>query len=651
MALQMKKLSDYSLTQKVFLIPLVAVFCFGAYLIYSFMALSAGSSIVMNIRDSDLPKLEAADKNISRFDAIMVALNTAAATGEKEYLNVAKDKASEISASYVILENLDVAHKSEIEKLQSSFNIYFSLAHDISLQMAEKNIPPSYYLQVAKMQAARDDYLSGALAYRDAAEKYFHESVAESMEKSERAKKLGTSIGMLMLLTIILLTWLVMGDIAHKKQTEARLIEVSHYDVLTKIPNRFLLSDRMKQAIFQTTRERNMMAVCYLDLDGFKPINDTFGHEAGDRVLVEIAKRIGAAIRGGDTVARLGGDEFAVLLLGLDQGEECVATLERLLATIAQPITIKNHTCTVSASIGVSIYPLDDEDPDILLRHADHSMYLAKQSGKNRFHIYDPTLDRHSRDQHAFLKNIRHALEQGQFELHYQPKINLRTKEMVGAEALIRWQHPERGLLFPAEFLRHIDNTDLDIEIGEWVTATALTQMHLWRSKGLDIKVSINISGYHLESAKFVGRLQQQLAQYPDLPHGKLQIEVLETVALDDISAVSGIIDSCRKFGVGFALDDFGTGYSSLSYLSGLPVDTLKIDQSFVRDMLEDKGDMAIVLGIIALAKAFDREIVAEGIETEEQYKALLDMGCELGQGYGIGRPMTADKLANWRMS
>ena len=440
----------------------------------------------------------------------------------------------------------------------------------------------------------------------------------------------------------------VFSDISHLKEHEAELISAAHFDALTGIPNRILLADRMKQAIAQTSRENNMMAVCYLDLDGFKPINDSLGHEAGDDVLIEVAKRIGNTIRGGDTNARLGGDEFVVLLLGLDRGEECVATLERMLAAIAAPITLKNKTVSVSASIGVSIYPIDDQDPDTLLRHADQAMYVAKQSGKNRFHIYDPALDRRARDQHEFLKSIRYALEQNQFELYYQPKVNLFTQKLAGVEALIRWRHPERGLLPPSEFLHFIENTDLDIEIGEWVTTTALAQMEQWRKDGLDIEVSINITGYHLESLHFVEKLKKILASFPDTPSGKLQIEVLETVALNDINVVREIIGSCRALGIAFALDDFGTGYSSLSYLSSLPVDVLKIDQSFVRDMLDDKGDMAIVQGIIALATAFERQTVAEGIETKAHYQALLNMGCELGQGYCIARPMPADKLANW---
>jgi diguanylate cyclase (GGDEF)-like protein/PAS domain S-box-containing protein len=441
----------------------------------------------------------------------------------------------------------------------------------------------------------------------------------------------------------------VFSDISHLKEHEAELSRIAHYDALTGIPNRVLLADRMKQAIAQTSREQDMAAVCYLDLDGFKQINDTLGHDAGDQVLVEVARRMTDTIRGGDTVARLGGDEFVVVLLGLEKGEECVATLERLLAAIAEPMSVKDHTLSLSTSIGVSLYPLDDENPDTLLRHADQAMYLAKQAGKNRFHIYDPALDMRTRNQNEFMNNIRRGLELEQLELHYQPKIDLRTKRLAGAEALVRWRHPERGLLFPAEFLRPYENTELDIDIGDWVVAAALAQADRWRRAGLAIEVSINISAHHLESPMFAEKLRRQLAQYPELPPGRLQIELQETVVLKDIAIVREVLDACRKFGVRFALDDFGTGYSSLSYLSTLPVDVLKIDQSFVHDMLEDPGDLAIVQGIVALARAFGRETVAEGIESDAHYRALLDIGCELGQGYGIARPMTADELARWR--
>jgi diguanylate cyclase (GGDEF)-like protein/PAS domain S-box-containing protein len=440
----------------------------------------------------------------------------------------------------------------------------------------------------------------------------------------------------------------VFSDISHLKEHEAELTRVAHYDPLTSIPNRLLLADRMKQGISQTSRDQNMMAVCYLDLDGFKLINDTMGHEVGDAILVEVSKRIENTIRGGDTVARLGGDEFVILLLGLEKGEESLATLERLLKSISDPIIVQNKTLKISASIGVSIYPSDNEDPDTLLRHADQAMYVAKESGKNRYHIYDVEMDKRSRFQNTFLQSIRHALEQNQFELYYQPKINLRTKELVGAEALIRWRHPERGILPPSEFLRQIENTVLDIEIGEWVTKTALAQLEQWRKVGLDVEISINISGYHLESNGFAEKLKQHLSHYPNLPADKLQIEVLETVALNDINVVREIIGACRELGVSFALDDFGTGYSSLSYLNALPVDALKIDQTFVRDMLEDEGDRAIVVGVIALAKAFRRQTIAEGIESKAHIQVLDGMGCELGQGYGIARPMPANELVTW---
>jgi diguanylate cyclase (GGDEF)-like protein/PAS domain S-box-containing protein len=440
----------------------------------------------------------------------------------------------------------------------------------------------------------------------------------------------------------------ISSDITQLKQHEKQLERIAHYDALTGIPNRTLLADRMRQAIARTAREQNMMAVCYLDLDEFKPINDTLGHEAGDHVLIEIVQRIQSAIRGGDTVARLGGDEFVILLLGQERGEECSATLARLLTIIAEPISIMGKSVCLSASIGVSIYPLDDEDSDTLLRHADQAMYVAKQSGKNRFHIYDPALDQRARDQQGLLKNIHTGLDQKQFELYYQPKVDLLTQQLTGAEALIRWNHPEQGLLSPAKFLPAIENTELDILIGEWVIASALHQLDQWRAVGLDIEISINISAYHLESSRFAEKLQQQLALHPALPANRLQIEVLETVALDDINQVSRIIEQCKKIGVRFALDDFGTGYSSLSYLSNLPVDTLKIDQSFMRNLSASKGDHAIVMGIIALSKAFDLQTVAEGLETQSHFQTLLDMGCDIGQGYGIARPMPAASLLDW---
>ncbi len=437
-------------------------------------------------------------------------------------------------------------------------------------------------------------------------------------------------------------------DITALKQHEKQLEQTAYYDALTGIPNRVLLADRMKQSLAQASRNGNLVTVCYLDLDGFKPINDSMGHEVGDSVLIEVARRIKGSIRSGDTVARLGGDEFVILLMGLEGDEKCFNTLDRMLETIACPIDVGDKQFSLSASIGVTQFPEDDGNADSLLRHADQAMYSAKKAGKNRYHLYDQKSDQRNRTIMALLNQISHGLECGQFALHYQPKVSLSTRRVVGAEALIRWNHPERGLMLPGEFLYALDDTDLEVTLGEWVVVSALKQLREWQRSGLPLELSINISAFHLQSVDFVGKLRQMVTGFQELPPGSLQIEIVETAALNDMANMIRIIEECRSFGVNFALDDFGTGYSSLSYLSNLPVHTLKIDQSFVRDMLDDKGDYAIVQGVIALAKTFGHETVAEGIETSEIYQTLLKMGCETGQGYGIARPMPADELPKW---
>ena len=438
-------------------------------------------------------------------------------------------------------------------------------------------------------------------------------------------------------------------DVTERMEHERQLEHMAHFDTLTGVPNRALLADRLHQALARAKRERSLLAVCYIDLDGFKPINDRLGHEAGDRVLVEVTRRIREAVRAEDTVARLGGDEFVVLLVGLQQPEECAGSLQRLLDRINQPISVLGESLGVSASIGVALYPEDEQDADTLLRHADQAMYVAKQAGRNRYHLFDAASDQRARSHHELLQQIRRGLGAGEFELFYQPKVDMGTRRMVGAEALIRWRHPERGLLAPGEFLRAIDNTELEIELGEWVIRSAAAQLRRWRGAGHEFEVSINISAYHLQSREFVRKLREALpCRRPQGCHHCLQIEVLETSALEDTARIGELIHECRQFGIGFALDDFGTGYSSLTYLSKLDVDTLKIDQSFVRDMERDKGDHAVVQGIIALARAFEMKVVAEGVETEGQFQALLGMGCGVAQGYGIARPMPVAELEAW---
>jgi diguanylate cyclase (GGDEF)-like protein len=425
---------------------------------------------------------------------------------------------------------------------------------------------------------------------------------------------------------------------------------IAHVDALTGVAGRLMLADRMAQGLARARREQELLVVCYLDLDGYKAIADRLGHATGDRVLVEIAGRLREAVREEDTVARLDGDEFVVLLVGLRALEECAGSLQRMLDRIRLPVVAAGEALEVSASIGVALFPQDEEDAETLLRHAKLAMNLAKLGGRDRFHLYDAASDRRAREHHRLLQEIHAGLEGGEFELYYQPKLDLATRRLAGAEALIRWRHPQRGLLPPGDFMRAIENTELEIELGDWVLASVVTQLRAWREAGLRIELAVNVSAYQLQSEGFVGRLRAQAARYePASGERWLQIEVLETAALDDTERIGTLIAECRALGIGFALDDFGAGYSSLTYLSQLDVDTLKIDQSFVRDMESDKGDHAVVQGIVALARAFDMHCVAEGVESEALHRALQRMGCEYGQGNAIALPMPAAELARWQ--
>ncbi len=440
----------------------------------------------------------------------------------------------------------------------------------------------------------------------------------------------------------------VFSDITQLKSHQQHLERIAHFDALTQLPNRVLLADRLHIALAQARRSGEMLAVCYLDLDEFKPVNDTFGHERGDRLLVELASRLTLGLRAGDTVARLRGDEFVLLLGGIRDVGECQVTLERLLRLVATPCVIEGTTMTLSASIGVALFPQDNTDPDTLLRHADQSMYVAKEQGRNRYHLYDPEQDRRARAMRDALARMEQALADEEFQLYYQPKVDLRRGRVIGAEALIRWLHPERGLLPPSEFLPLIEDTDLAPRVGTWVIDRALGQMATWRAQGLIVPVSVNVSARHLLASDFLDNLTEAMARHQAVPPRDLELEILETSALDDLVHVTNLINACREHGVSFALDDFGTGYSSLSYLKRLPAQTLKIDQSFVRDMLRDSEDMAITGGIIGLADAFQRSVIAEGVEEIEHGVLLLLLGCDLAQGYAISRPIPAAELPNW---
>ncbi|WP_341503195.1 EAL domain-containing protein [Gallaecimonas sp. GXIMD4217] len=437
-------------------------------------------------------------------------------------------------------------------------------------------------------------------------------------------------------------------DITLLKEHQKHLEHVAHYDALTGLPNRMLLAKRLRQAVARSDRTGRPMAVVYLDLDGFKAINDSHGHHVGDEMLVALSRKMRQALRDSDVLSRIGGDEFVAVLPDLGQPRDCEPVLNRLLQALSAPVQVSGQMMQVSGSLGVTLYPTDAVDTEKLVRHADQAMYQAKQAGKNRYHFFDVAQDVAIKALGESLADIRQALDGGQLVLHYQPKVNMRTGALVGVEALLRWQHPSRGLLPPSEFLPLVAERRLGADIDQWVLGQTLAQLHAWQQRGLCLPVSVNVGAQLLQRDDFLDGLKAQLARYPGLPRGSLELEVLETSALEDMGHTAELMQACQALGVHFALDDFGTGYSSLTYFRHLPADQLKIDRSFVRDMLEDPEDLAIVDGVIGLASAFRRQVVAEGVESLAHGRALLSLGCELGQGHGIARPMPASELPGW---
>lgn len=444
---------------------------------------------------------------------------------------------------------------------------------------------------------------------------------------------------------------LVFRDVSEKRHLMQQISWQAGHDVLTGLENRSSLAERLQQAIARAQAKQQWLAVCLLDLDHFQAVNDKHGQLLADKLLQQVAHRLETWIGAGNHVARLGGDEFVVLL----QAQTDTASVERrlalLLAELSQAYEVEQLPVKLSASIGVAIYTGDDANPDTLLRCADQAMYQAKQSGRNQFHLFDTQQDQQVRTHHNQRARIRQGLMQGEFRLYFQPKVNMPQAKVIGMEALLRWQHPEQGIVGPLHFLPLVEHTDLIIDIGEWVLQQALEQLRSWTANGQYWGVSVNIAARHFQRSDFLARLSSILASYPEVAPEWLEIEILESAAIQDIQYVREVMLGCQQLGVRFALDDFGTGYSSLSYLKRLPANTLKIDQSFVRDMLVDQEDLALIRAIIGLAKAFKLEVIAEGVETAEQGVALMQLGCDQAQGYGIARPMPADTVSAWARS
>lgn len=438
-------------------------------------------------------------------------------------------------------------------------------------------------------------------------------------------------------------------DITPLREQERKLEQAAHYDELTGLPNRSLALEKLRHATASVAHTGQIVGVFLFDIDDFKHINERHGRETADALLVTVAERMQRVLRDGDTLARVGGDEFMVVLPNVQSTAAAAHIAERLMTSIAEPIHRGENLLQLGASAGATFYPQTEEvDADQMTRQTVQAMYEAKLAGKNRYQVFDAARDYDLRGRYGEIGRVRQGLRAGEFVLHYQPKVDMASGSLIGVEALIRWQHPERGLLLPGSFLSAIENDDLAIEVGEWVIDTALRQVGAWAAEGRRIPVSVNMSARHLQQPDFVSRLRTLLEAHPKVDPGCLELEILETSAVQDVAYVSGIIQACLSMGIQVAIDDFGTGYASLSYLKRLPATVLKIDQGFVRHMLEDPDDLAILQGIMGLANAFRRTPVAEGVETMEQGLLLLKLGCCVAQGYGIARPMPASELVSW---
>lgn len=438
-----------------------------------------------------------------------------------------------------------------------------------------------------------------------------------------------------------------LAESLQREAAERELAQLAYYDPLTELPNRRLFSDYLQRASASARRHGTRVAVCYLDLDNFKGLNDRHGHALGDRVLVRAARILQASVRADDVIARWGGDEFALLLTHVADADACALALARLRTALAEPLFVDGVSCSLSASIGVALGPHDNDDADTLLRQADHAMYLAKRAGRGRHHIFDRARDGDDRRRSEARRALALALAREELVLYVQPKVDLAHDVVHGAEVLVRWQHPERGLLAPGAFLPQWEEDASMADLDRWVLSRALAQLDGWLGRGVRLVLSINVSAWLLHDPGFDRYLAELLMRYPRT-RGMVELEVTETRALDDIDRISAVMHACAGMGVEFALDDFGTGFSSLVHLQRLPARTLKIDASFVLAMLESENDRNLVRGIVGLGQALGKEIVAEGVETPAHAEALRQLGCRHVQGYGIARPMPAPELPGW---
>jgi diguanylate cyclase (GGDEF)-like protein/PAS domain S-box-containing protein len=441
---------------------------------------------------------------------------------------------------------------------------------------------------------------------------------------------------------------LVFRDVTETRNLRQQISWHARHDALTGLYNRNALAVRLTHAIFTARSQGTLLAVCMLDLDHFQAINDQHGIVVGDRLLKEVALRLSAFVTHSDAVARMGGDEFVLLLGDMAHPQAIENRLLLLLKQLSQPYAIDDLALHCTASVGVAVFPQDNAGPDTLLRHADQAMCQAKAAGRNQTHFFDVRLDQEVQTLHSQQTRVAQALRNNELRLYYQPKVNMRTGQIIGMEALMRWQHPELGLLGPHDIFPLVSDTDLIVDIGEWVLREALAQMRAWTRAGMAWSVSVNIAARQFHCSNFVDRLKEILRSCPEVSPKRLELEILESAALEDIQYMRQMMKRCQALGVQFALDDFGTGFSSLSYLKRLPAETIKIDQSFVKGILNDQDDLTLVSAIVSLAAAFHRHVIAEGVETQAHCDKLLQLGCERGQGFGIAPPMPAQEVVGW---
>ena len=443
--------------------------------------------------------------------------------------------------------------------------------------------------------------------------------------------------------------FLILGeDISIRKRYEHQLLRQANYDILTGLPNRMLALDRLKQALAQARRDKLLVGLMFLDLDNFKHINDTMGHDNGDSLLIEASRRISSCIRGSSTVARLGGDEFLVILPSINTPEAAEHIAERILQTFSLPYTLENQEVFVSTSIGIAIYPSDSHDGTALLQHADAAMYQAKEKGKSAYQRFLPEMKQHSNDRLQIESQLRRALELNELEVYYQPIVESATGDIVGAEALLRWNNASMGVIPPDKFIPLAEESGLIISIGDWVLDTACKQMKQWQiDTGLDLTIAVNVSPRQFRDGNFVDSVKNILSRYNLTPHF-LELEITERLILDDSIETSDIFESLDEMGVKLSIDDFGTGYSALGYLKSYPFDTLKIDKSFVQDVIEEKEDAALVTAIITMAHSLGLKVIAEGVEEASQLEFLNSRECDYAQGYYFNRPVPAADFAKW---